>query len=608
MNVGLEKLKEYVRHLPTSPGVYKMIDLKGEIIYIGKAKNLRNRVRSYTLLSNLSSRIQRMVFQVDSLEITETATEAEALILEANLIKANLPKFNVLLKDDKSYPYIAIPNDNKSVPRIYRGKTQGVKDMLFGPFPNTKAAQKTLDLVIKIFKLRTCSNAEFKRRKKPCLRHEMGLCSAPCVGLISEEEYIKSLKDAQAFLKGDGAQLIKKFEKKMLHFSTEQKYEQASVFRDRIKHLNAVLQNTSNAFFKELKNTDVWGLYVEGSKACVQLFMYRNGMHMGNKKIMLNSIDEKSEEEIMHYILALHYADNVPPANILCSVLPQDNELLEEVFSSQLGQNVYINTPVRGDKSKIVKQAILNASNELKREVIKHSAIKIQLKELADILGIDKDIKRIEVFDVSNTQGKNSVASMVVATDEGMQPSQYRKFKVKIKNTPDDYAMMREILTRRYKRVVKNEAPMPDVIMVDGGKGHLNILIDVFKELNLDKTHTSLCGIAKGEFRDKGLEKIYLKNRKDPLPIGYNSQLIFLLQNIRDEAHRTAIGYHRQLRAKNMLKSPLDDIEGIGPVKKKALINHFGGIQGVKNATIEELVKVHGMSYELAEKVFYALK
>ncbi|MCP4356063.1 MAG: excinuclease ABC subunit UvrC [Proteobacteria bacterium] len=608
MNKGLDKLKDYVKYLPSSAGVYKMINSKNEVLYVGKAKNLQNRVRSYTQLSGLTSRIKLMVSQIDSVEITETASEAEALILESSLIKDIQPKYNVKLKDDSSYAYIAIPNDNSTIPRIYRGDPSKVKDMLFGPYPNKRAAQKTLDLVIKIFKLRTCTNADFKSRKKPCIRYDINLCSAPCVGYLTIVEYEKNLKDARSFLKGDGIKLVKRFEQKMTSFAAEQKYEQATVFRDRIRDLNATLQTTANAYYKEMQNSDIWGLSLESGRACVQLFIYRNGLHMGNKKIFPESIEEKSVSEIMHYVLALHYRGSQPPPSIFVNNLPDDADLLQEVFSKQIGKKVYINVPARGDKAKVVQQATLNASNELKRKLVHHSAIKKQFKELARILDFNDIIKRIEVFDVSNTQGTNSVASMVVATDEGMQPSQYRKFKVKTKDTPDDYAMMREILTRRYKRVMKENIPMPEIVMVDGGKGHLGVLVDVFDSLGLDKTSTKLCGIAKGEFRDKGLEKIFLQGRTEPLPIDYNSELIFLLQNIRDESHRTAIGYHRQLRAKAMFKSPLDSVEGIGGAKKKALINHFGGISGLKNATIQEIAKVNGISLKLAEDVFYALR
>ena len=608
MNTGLDKLKDLVKHLPTSAGVYKMISADNETLYIGKARNIKNRVTNYTQINGLSNRIRRMVYLIDSVEIIETPTDKEALILEANLIKQHKPRFNVKLKDDSSYPYIAIPKDKFSIPKVFRGDIKKSNDLLFGPFPNTKAANKTLELIIKTFQLRTCSDSEFKNRKKPCLRYDLKLCSAPCVGIINDIDYKQSLKEAKQFMKGEGLKLIKELEKSMMSFAMSEKYEQAAIYRDRIKDLNSIMQGSSTAFAADLIDADVWGLHVEGGKACLQLFMYRNGIHMGNQKIFPTDIDEQNLQEIMHYSLLLHYTKHDVPKNIICSDLPSEQDLLEEIFTSAKGQNVSISKPARGDKVKIVAQAALNAENEIKRKASKSASIKKQLEILADILDYQFSIERIEMFDVSNTQGRNPVASMVVATDDGMQPQQYRKFAIKVKDTPDDYLMMREALMRRYSRIQKEGTSMPSVVMVDGGKGHLKVLTEVFDELGLSKVKTRLCAIAKGEFRDKGLEKIYLSGDTEPLPIEYNSPLIFLLQNIRDESHRTAIGYHRQLRAKAMTKSILDEIEGIGPAKRKALLSHFGGISVMKNASIDEIERVDGISRKLAESIYYALR
>lgn len=608
MITGLDKLKDITKHLPTSAGVYKMLDNNGNILYIGKARNLRNRVTNYTQINGLSNRIRNMVYLIDSVEIVETPTDTEALILEANLIKQHLPRYNVRLKDDSSYPYITIPVDENSIPKVFRGDIKKAPGKIFGPFPNSKAAQKTLDLIIKTFQLRTCSDTEFKNRNKPCLRYDLKLCSAPCVRLIKQTDYKQTLKQAQQFMQGDGLALVKNLEKKMSELAIAEKYEQAAVYRDRIKDLNSIMQNSSTAFAADLHDADIFGLHYEGGKACLQLFMYRNGLHMGNQKIFPTETADKSIAEIMHYTLLLHYENKNLPKNILVSDLPSESNLLESIFSTAKGQNVYINKPSRGEKAKVVEQARLNAENELKRKAVKASSIKKQLEILATIVDYNGDIERIEMFDVSNTQGTNPVASMVVATPDGMQPGQYRKFAVKTKNTPDDYAMMYEVLKRRYSRLLKEKIPMPSVVMVDGGKGHLKILTDVFDELEISKVTTRLCGIAKGEFRDKGLEKIYLSGDVEPLPIEFNSPLIFLLQNIRDESHRTAIGYHRQLRSKAMVKSALDGIEGIGPAKKKALLNYFGGVSVIKNSSIDEISKVPGFSKKLAEVVYYALR
>lgn len=608
MNTGLDKLKDLVKHLPTSAGVYKMINSDNQILYIGKARNLKNRVINYTQVNGLSNRIRRMVFLIDSIEIVETATDAEALILEANLIKEHKPKYNVKLKDDSSYPYILIPENDLSVPKVFRGDIKKSKDNLYGPFPNTKAANKTLDLIIKTFKLRTCSSAEFNNRKKPCLRYDLKLCSAPCVNLISNKDYNESLNQAKQFMQGEGVKLIKDLELIMIELAKDEKYEQAAIYRDRIKDLNSIMQNSSTAYSSELVDADVWGMHMEGGKACLQLFMYRNGLHMGNKKIFPTDTEDQSLEDIVHYTLLLHYANKLTPKNIFCSTLPSDLKLLEEIFTIKKSKNVYITSPSRGEKNKIIKQAVLNAENELKRKSNQASSVKKQLEILADVLDYKLPIERIEMYDISNTQGTNPVASMVVATKEGMQPNQYRKFSIKVKDTPDDYLMMREALMRRYSRIKKENLTMPSVVMVDGGKGHLKVLTDVFDELELSKVITRLCAIAKGEFRDKGLEKIYLSGDTEPLPIEYNSPLIFLLQNIRDESHRTAIGYHRQLRAKAMTKSVLDDIEGVGPAKKKAVLNHFGGISVLKNSSIDEIAKVDGINNKLAKLIYYSLR
>jgi excinuclease ABC subunit C len=610
MQTGLDKLKDIVKYLPKSAGVYKMFDKSGNILYIGKARNLKNRVTNYTQINGLSNRIKRMVFLIDSVEIVETLSDTEALILESNLIKQHKPRFNVKLKDDSSYPYIFVPYDQNYIPKIFRGnlKDEQKNGKLFGPFPNSKAAQKTLELLIKIFKIRTCSDSEFKNRKKPCLRYDLRLCSAPCVNLIKTVDYNLSLQQAIEFMQGGGLNLIKNLELKMSDFALNEQYEQAAIYRDRIKDLSSIMQNSSAANTQDLIDCDIWGLHYEGGKACLQLFMYRNGLHMGNQKIFPKDTEENSISEIMHYTLLLHYDNKIPPKNILCSEMPDEYELLQEIFASYKGQNVYINKPSRGDKLKLVEQAKNNAENELKRKASKSSSIKKQLEILGEVLDYQYPIERIEMYDISNTQGTNPVASMVVATPDGMQVSQYRKFAIKTKDTPDDYAMMREALMRRYSRLQKENTPMPSIVMVDGGKGHLKVLTDVFDELNLSKTATRLCAIAKGEYRDKGLEKIYLSGNDEPLPIEYNSPLIFLLQNIRDESHRTAIGYHRKLRSKAMVKSALDDIEGIGPAKKKALLAHFGGVSVIKNASIDEIANVPGFSKKLAEIVYQALR
>lgn len=608
---GIQILKEKVRHAPSAPGVYRMLNEKGDLLYVGKAKNLKNRLVSYIKEEGMVNRIRKMVFETAELVIVETGNEAEALLLEISLIKSLKPKYNIMFRDDTTYPYILL--SSAEMPRLasHRG-TKKDKGLYYGPYPDVKAMYRTMDMLERSFLLRTCKDSEFKNRSRPCLKYHIKRCSAPCVGKISCDAYKNLVKDADNFLNGKGDTVQKKLQKNMLDASSDMNFEAAAIYRDRLTAIASVLSSQST-FDAGLNDVDVLGLSVDGDKACVQMYSYRGGQHVGNAQFYPKAIQELEMSEILRLFIALHYTGKVIPKQIITSHDVTDAETLSTALSTTF--KVQISTPMRGEKKDIVNQASLNAKQALVRKQSEQSSWKKQLESLAEILEVDKQISRIETFDISNIQGKHSVASMVVAGESGMLKSDYRKFSIKGKNTPDDYAMMEETLTRRYGKLLKEsdeakikgtETPAwPDIIMVDGGKGHLTSLERVMENLGLKNDQGPiLLAIAKGEFRDKGLETIYLSGKLDPLKIDYNSPLKFLLQVVRDESHRFAIGYHRHKRAKSVIKSTLDAIEGVGAIRKKALLLTFGSVDGVKKASIKDLQRVEGLNENIANAIY----
>lgn len=598
---GIDILKKRVKRLPARPGVYRMLNDAGDVLYVGKAKNLKNRVASYTQPERMGNRIRRMVFEARDLAVVETETEAEALLLEINLIKSLKPKYNIMFRDDTSYPYILISHEE--TPRVlYHRGAKKIKGDYFGPYPAAGYVHQTLELMERAFRLRTCSPSVFKNRTRPCLKFDIKRCSAPCVNKISEKGYAELISQARDFLKGKGTAVQKALQVQMQKAAEVENYEGAAVYRDRLQALARVTQN-STALTEALKDGDVFGLALNGGKACVQGFFYRGGQHVGNQSFFPKGVEEMVPEQVMQQFLALHYENRQIPRHIVCEPAPSDLETLQEALSMTSGHKVEISSPKRGEKRKATQQAVRNAEQNLKRKVAEGKGWQQQMQAFAEVLGIEK-CERVECYDISNISGKNAVASMVVAGDEGMLKSDYRKFAIKSKDTPDDYAMMRETLLRRYGKLAKEEnAIWPDVVMVDGGKGHLTTLVKAFEDLELTG-QTTLCAIAKGEERDKGLETIFLAGADEPLPVPHNTPLIFLLQRIRDEAHRFAIGFHRQKRAKGIEKSVLDEIPGIGPKRKKALLLQFGSAESVKAASVDDMSKVEGISKELATHIY----
>lgn len=608
---GIHILKDQVKRAPETPGVYRMLNEKGDVLYVGKAKNLKKRLMSYALAKGLSNRIRQMVFETRQLVLVEVSSESEALLLEISLIKNLKPKYNIIFRDDASYPYILMTASKAPRLMSHRGARR-IKGQYFGPYPDAGAMYKTMEMLEKAFLLRTCKDSEFQNRTRPCLKYHIKRCSAPCVGRIDEKGYKNLVKEAERFLKGKGTQVQKDLQTKMLEASSDLDYEKAAMFRDRIESIAETLRIQS-AYGAALENGDIIAIFRQNPHVCLQIFSYKNGQHVGNAQFYPKEVAELSDAEVLRLFIAMHYAGKDVPREIVTSHTVEDVETLSH--SLEEGKVVKIYTPARGEKLHLVRQALMNAEKSLKRKLSEESSWIKQMAAFTDLLELNNPIKRIECFDISNISGKQAVASMVVAGEGSMLKSDYRKFTIKEKDTPDDYAMMREVLKRRYSRLLKESdqakekgtaAPAwPDVIMVDGGKGHLGVLKSVMKELGLiGEGAPVLLAIAKGEFRDKGLETIFQSGREEPLEITYNSPLKFLLQIIRDESHRFAIGFHRQKRSKETFKSALDGIPGVGGKRKKALLLTFGSVQGVKSASVEELKRVEGISQALAQQIY----
>lgn len=608
---GIDILKEKVKQAPDSPGVYRMLNEKGDVLYVGKAKNLKKRLINYTQENGLSNRIRKMVFETRELVLVEVASESEALLLEISLIKNLKPKYNISFRDDTSYPYILFTSADAPRLTSVRGAKK-MKGKYFGPYPDAGAMYRTMEMLEKSFLLRTCKDSEFQNRTRPCLKYHIKRCSAPCVNRISNDDYKDLVKEAGRFLKGQGTTVQKEIQSKMLDASQSMAYEKAAMYRDRLEAIASTLSKQST-YGAVLEDGDVVALYKQPAHACVQIFSYKNAQHVGNAQFYPKGVDELTESETLRLFIAMHYSGKDCPKEIITSHEVTDVDALSKSLVE--GKNIRIYTPQKGEKKQLVSHALLNAEKSLKRKLSEESSWLKQMAEFSKLLNLEDLIKRVECYDISNIQGKQAVASMVVAGEGSMLKSDYRKFAIKGKDTPDDYGMMREVLNRRYSRLLKESAEAkekgtptpswPDVVMVDGGKGHLGILEDVMESLGLTGEGAPvLLAIAKGEHRDKGLETIFQSGRATPLQITYNSPLKFLLQVIRDESHRFAIGFHRQKRAKETFKSILDGIPGVGGKRKKALLLTFGSAAGVKSASVEDLKQVDGINESLAQHIY----
>jgi excinuclease ABC subunit C len=597
--------KPILKNLPNLPGVYRMINATDEVIYVGKAKDLKKRVSSYFNKNLPSPRTRMMVSNIVKIETTVTHNEAEALLLENNLIKGLMPRYNVLFRDDKSYPYITLTGDEFSRLAFHRGtqrqgnKTKGCSQY-FGPFPNSVAVRESIQLLQKVFKLRTCENTVFANRSRPCLQHQIERCTAPCVGLVSDTDYRNDVHQAAMFLQGKTNEVIDALGEQMNAAAANQEYELAVVFRNRMQALRQVQAKQFVSDFN-VSDADVIACAELQGQHCINLVMIRGGRHLGDRSYMPKNSDGESLETSMEAFLAQHYvAQNTPPLIVVGVKI--ETAVLEEVLTAQAGRKVKINTNAIGDKRVWLKMAQTNAELALGQRAATAANQTAKLVALREALNLPDSTERIECFDISHTMGEATVGSCVVFDRGDMQNSEYRRYNVTGITPGDDYAAMRDVLTRRYKKVAAGEGVRPDLIFIDGGKGQLGIAVEVMAEVGLEDI--LLVGIAKGEARKPGLETMIFSDTGEMLNLEKDNKGLHLLQQIRDEAHRFAITGHRAKRAKARMHSSLEDIEGIGAKRRKALLTRFGGLEGVKSASIDEIAQVEGISQNLAEKIY----
>jgi excinuclease ABC subunit C len=612
---GAALIKDEVTRLPDTPGVYRMIGDADEVLYVGKAKSLKKRVVQYAQGRFHTNRIANMVDATRSMEFITTRTEADALLLEINLIKQLKPRFNVLLRDDKSFPEIVIRRDHDAPQlRKHRG-AHTIKGDYFGPFASAWAVNRTLNTLQKAFLLRSCSDSVYDARDRPCMLHQIKRCAAPCTGLIGKEDYQGLVDQAEAFLRGKSRAVMSQMAKEMEEAAEELEFERAARLRDRIRALSSVAQETQiNP--ETVDEADVVALHVEGGQACVQVFFFRAGQNWGNRAYfprVAGSADESEDEttteeqRILTAFLGQFYDDKPIPRLILANLQPAETELLSEAFALKSGRKVEITVPKRGEKADLVQHALTNAREALGRKMAEGSAQTKLLAGVCEAFKLEAPPERIEVYDNSHIQGTNAVGGMIVAGPEGFMKGQYRKFNIKSTElTPgDDYGMMKEVLKRRFSRLVKEEEEgdsdnRPDLVLVDGGKGQLDAALEIMADLGVDDI--AVVGVAKGPDRDAGLERFFIPGQT-PFMLEPKSPVLYYLQRLRDEAHRFAIGAHRTRRSMDLKKNPLDEIEGVGPGRKKALLHAFGSAKGVGRASVDDLIKVEGVSQALAERI-----
>jgi excinuclease ABC subunit C len=604
---GAALIKDEVRRLPDRPGVYRMIGEDGEVLYVGKARSLKKRVTQYAQGRFHTQRIALMVDLTRTMEFVTTRTETDALLLEINLIKQLKPRFNVLLRDDKSFPEIVIRREHPAPQlRKHRG-AHSIKGDYFGPFASAWAVNRTLNTLQKAFLLRSCSDSVYESRTRPCMLHQIRRCSAPCTGLVSLEDYGALVEQAEAFLRGKSRSVIQRMAAEMQEASDEMEFEHAARLRDRIRALSSVAQE-QQINPETVEEADVFALHAAGGQACVQVFFFRAGQNWGNRAYFPRVDRQDEEAEIMAAFLGQFYDDKPIPRVILANVEPADCDLLSEAFCLKAGRKVEISRPQRGEKRQLVEHALTNAREALGRKMAESSAQSKLLAGVCEAFGLEASPERIEVYDNSHIMGTNAIGGMIVAGPDGFQKSQYRKFNIKSAElTPgDDYGMMREVLRRRFGRLVKEEAAgepavRPDLVLIDGGAGQLAAAQEVMADLGVDDI--AVVGVAKGPDRDAGLERFFMGD-KPPFMLEPKSPVLYYLQRLRDEAHRFAIGAHRTRRAMEMKKNPLDEIEGVGPGRKKALLHAFGSARGVARASVDDLSKVEGVSAPLAQRIF----
>ena len=603
-----KKFKDIIESIPKLPGIYIMKDRRSEILYIGKAKVLRNRVRSYFQNSrNFHPRTRMFLGKVDDIKFLTTKTEAEALILESNFIKKHQPKYNVLLKDDKHYPYLRLTTQEK-FPRLeVVRRVKKDKATYFGPYTMVKEVRETIRLIYKIFPLRQSKDKlDGSPLRRPCLNHQMGRCLAPCAGLVSSQDYSEIVQDVSLFLKGKNTTLLKDLKTKMEAASVETRYEEAAVLRDKISAVQTVIDK-QKIISTSLEDQDVVAYCSEKDQAMVQVLIIRSGKMLGEKIFKLKSRKEMEEDETLSSFLKQYYADeSILPAEVLLPHPIEDADLIASWLSEKKGMCVRLEVPVIGKKRELIRMAEENASFAMRMESDKGEVGTRSLEELQTALNLKHFPEVIEGFDLSNISGSHAVGSMVVFENALAAKSKYRRYKISTVKGIDDYAMLREVMTRRYSRLLKENAPLPNLILIDGGKGHLNAGHDVLQALNLMDRLDLVC-IAKGKFRNNLVtDEVYLPQQKKPVLFHENSPSRFLMQRIRDEAHRFAISYHRKLRGKKTLESPLELIPGIGKKRRLMLLKKFGSLENIQKASLEALVVLPGITQLLAERILSA--
>ena len=594
-------IASFVASLPLLPGVYRMIDAAGDILYVGKAGQLKKRVSSYFQKTNISPRIRLMISHIARIEITVTRSEAEALLLENNLIKSLKPRYNILFRDDKSYPYIVLTGHKHPRVAYYRGATQK-QHQYFGPYPNSYAAKETIALLQKVFRLRSCEDSVFNNRTRPCLLHQIHRCSAPCVGIISAEDYATDVRNAGLLLLGKFDEVAKRLQEAMEAAAETMQYEQAAALRDQLQALHTVQQKQFVESGRDT-NTDIVAVVASEGGLCLNLAVVRGGRHLGDKPFFPQNAQGQDSAEVLEAFLAQHYLERSVPPLIVTSIEIND-KTLEHVLTEQAGHKVHIRHAVTGERRRWLEMAESNALLALRQQAGLKAGQTLRLKELRDVLALP-DLNRIECFDISHTMGEATVASCVVYDDLAIRPQEYRRFNITGITPGDDYAATRQAMQRRYQKLNKGEGKRPDLILIDGGAGQLKIAIEVMNEFGLNDI--ALLGVAKGVERKPGMEQLLRPDVEKPLQLPSDSHALHLIQQVRDEAHRFAITGHRAKRGKARTASSLEEIEGVGEKRRRNLLTRFGGLKGVQQANIEELAGVEGISPSLAEKIYQHL-
>ena len=608
LEAGITAIRDTVKTLKPRPGVYRMLDTRGDVLYVGKARSLKARVANYTQVKGLSNRIQRMISQCRAMEIVTTNSEAEALLLEAQLIKRYRPPFNVLLRDDKSFPFILLRADH-DFPRIQKHRgARRAKGNYYGPFASAGSVNNTLNALQKLFLLRSCTDSFFNNRDRPCLLYQIKRCSAPCVGRIDSAGYAELVSDAKEFLAGKSTSVQEKLGAQMEAASEQLDFEHAALLRDRLRALTFI-QGSQAINAEGVGDADIFALACKEGVIGIQAFFIRGGQNWGHRSFFPQHTNDVPEDEVLQSFLVQFYEEVPPPKNVFVDRELAERDLLAEALGERAGHKVAISVPQRGDRRRLIDQAKRNAVEALERRLAESTTQAKLLREVAELFDLDGPPDRIEVYDNSHIQGTNALGAMIVAGPEGYRKNQYRKFNIKRKETEpgDDYGMMREVFSRRFSRAQaedpdRDKGDWPDLVLIDGGRGQLNAARSVLEELGIEDV--CLVGVAKGPHHGREGREVFhmMDGREFTLPT--NSPTLFYLQRLRDEVHRFAIGAHRQKRAKAMGASPLDDVPGIGPSRKKALLMHFGTARAVRNASLEDLQRAPGVSKGVAQTVY----